>query len=130
MDLSYFLFSSTDKTWRDQNYETLLGVYHQNLCEIGRACGHTAELMTMEQLRQQLRDFGKYGVVMSAILQQVMVSDTSNIVNFDDLASEQNRPDYDASQEVEVTKFDEASLAKYRQRLGDVLDDAQRMGWI
>lgn len=117
---------------RDQHYDELLRVYHSNLVAVGRACGVPADrpLLTFAQLEQQLREFGKYGVLMAPILLQVIVSEGSQIIDMDAAAIEMSRPDYDASKEVKLVVFDEQTLAKYRERLGDVIDDAQRLGWI
>lgn len=132
LDIAYFLCSSTDKALRDQHYDELLRVYHCSLVALGRACGVPDDrpLLTFAQLEQQLREFGKYGVLMAPLLLQVMVSEGSQIVDMDAAALEMSQPDHDADKEMDLAVFDERSLAKYRERLGDVIDDAQRLGWI
>lgn len=115
---------------RDRHYNQLLGIYHTNVTAVVSACGADIEkLLPFEQLHQQLRTFGRYGVVMAPILLQVIVADSSQIVDMDAMALELSKPG-GRNKEVEISKFDEASLEMYRQRLGDVIDDALRLGWI
>lgn len=129
LDIVYFLFSSTDRSLRHQ-FDSLLRIYHENLANVVRACGSDADkLMPFAELENQLRKFGRFGVALAPMMLQVIVSDGSHVVDMDEVAQEMAKSDADRKQ-IEWGKFDPETLAKYRERLGDVIDDAKRFGWI
>lgn len=117
---------------RDPHYDQLLRTYHTNLAAVVRACGaDIAKVLPFEQLQQQLRQFGRYGVVMAPILLQVIVSDASQLANMDEMALQLSQANSaEMQKEVEIAQFDEATVLLYRKRLGDVIDDALRLGWF
>lgn len=115
---------------RDQHFDELINVYYQNLANVVRHCGCDVErLMPFAEFQSQLRKYGRYGLAMAPLLLQVIVSDSSSIVDMDEAALELSKPEAERKQ-IEFTKFSEESLAVYRQRLGDVIDDAKKFGWI
>lgn len=85
--------------------------------------------MPFAELENQLRKFGRFGVALAPMMLQVIVSDGSHVVDMDEVAQEMSKSDADRKQ-IEWGKFDPETLAKYRERLGDVFDDAKRFGWI
>lgn len=130
LDLAFFICSSTDRTLRERHLDDLLHVYHRNLSDLCRRCGSDADqLLPYVELQNQLRQFARYGVVMAPLLMQSIVSDASSIVDMDALAAELSKSVIDSST-IEFMRFDAVSLAKYRQRLSDAIEDAQRYGWI
>lgn len=130
IDLAFFICSSTDRTLRERHLDDLLHIYHRNLSAVCRTCGSDADtLFPFHELQNQLRKFARYGVVMAPLLMQSIVSDASTIVDLDALATEMSKPVIDTSK-IEFMRFDAVSLANYRQRLGDVIEDAKSYGWI
>lgn len=130
LDISYFFCSSTDKAMRDRHFDELINVYYQNLANVVRHCGSDVErLMPLAEFQNQLKTYGRYGLVMAPLLLQVIVSDPSSVVDMDEAALELSKPEAERKK-LEFTKFSEESLAVYRQRLGDVIDDAKKFGWI
>lgn len=130
LDIVYFLFSSTDKALRQQHFDGLLRIYHQNLSTVVQACGSDVErLLPFAELQKQLRQFGRYGVVMAPLLLQAIVSNAETVVDMDELAVELSKPKADQKQ-VDFVRFDPDSVAKFTKRLGDVIDDAKLYGWL
>lgn len=115
---------------RDQHYDELIKIYHHNLVNVVRACGCDAEkLLPFGQVQAQLRRYGRFGLLMAPLLLQVIVSDPSNVADMDEMAREISKDEVDG-QKVNFTNFNPESLAKYRQRLGDVIEDSLRNNWI
>lgn len=130
LDLAYFLMTSTNKQLRDKHYDHLIGIYHENLTGIVEACGSRLQRpFRLDDLHEQLRMFGKFGVAMAPLLLQVIVSDPSMISNLDEMAEAAESADAD-SELASFATFDEESTRNFRQRLGDVIDDAKRLKWI
>lgn len=115
---------------RHQHYEQLINVYYRDLVTVVQSCGSNAEkLMPFAEVERQLRSFGRFGIAMAPLLLQVIVSDASNVADMDEMAHEMSKDEVDAKK-VTFTNFNPESLARYRQRLGDVIDDGLRLGWI
>lgn len=85
--------------------------------------------MPFAELENQLRRFGRFGVALAPMMLQAILSDASHVVDMNEVAQEMAKPDADRKQ-IEWGKFDQETVAKYRERLGDVIDDAKRFGWI
>lgn len=79
--------------------------------------------LTFDDLIDQVKAVGKYGVMMAPSLLEVMVSDPKNIVNLDDVTK-------DSKTVTEFATLDESESKLYRQRLSDVIEDAVRFGWV
>lgn len=117
----------TDKKLRDQHFDHFIQLYYDNLTQTIRLCGSKPNgLFQLSDLQQQLRQFGKFGLIMAPLLMQVMVSDAKDIAKVDDMANSMGT-------DKEMTSFavlTDASREKYRQRLGDSIDDVKRWGWL
>lgn len=120
------MFISTNKSLRAEHYNNLLNVYYQNLSDhIKRLGGNPENLFTFKNLLEQLKKFGKFGVLMSTLLLQIILRESSELPDMDKLA--QNFKD-DPN-----TKFDftsDISYQIYKTRIGDVLRDAFNYGYL
>lgn len=81
-----------------------------------------AKLFPFDELKNQLKQFGKYGVLMAPILLQVIVSDSKNIVDMNSIDED--------TRDLDVATLNDVSKIIYRQRVSDVLQDANKFGWI
>lgn len=130
LDIAYFFCSSTDKALRDQHYDELLAVYYRNLVLVVQTCGSDPEkLMPFAELHEQLRRYGRFGVLMAPLLLQVIVADENSVKDMDEMSHEISKDEVDGNK-ISFTEFNAKSVATYRQRLGDVIDDCLRLGWI
>lgn len=129
LDLTYFLLTSTEKSLRDQHLMELLHVYYDALAETLKASGSDPEkLFTFEDLAQQLKQFGEYGLTMASFFHAIMVSKEDNITDVDEYTAELSNG---ITENLEFfVKLDENSRPPFVKRLGDVIDDALRLGWI
>lgn len=122
LDLSYYLLTSTTKELRAR-YEELLKVYYDSMSTLITKLGSDPKkLFPFDELKRQMKQFGVYGVIMTPILLQVIVSDSKNIVDMNSI---------DENTEVlDIATIDDSSKIKFRERVSDALQDAMRLGWI
>lgn len=76
LDLVHFIFSCTDEV-RTKHYDELLNTYHQSLKDLlDRLGGDTMTQFPFTALLRQLKQFGKFGIVMASII--IPASSTKN----------------------------------------------------
>lgn len=122
LDLSYYLLTSTTKELRVR-YEDLIKVYYDSMSELITKLGSDPKkLFPFAELKQQLKKFGVYGVIMAPILLQVIVSDSKNIVDMDNIDGD--------TKDLDVVTFDDSSKITYRERVSGALQDAIKFEWI
>lgn len=126
LDLLYYMFISTNKSLRAENYNKLLKVYYQNLSDhIKRLGGNPDNLFTFQNLLQQLKKFGKFGVLFSTLLLQIILRESSELPDMDQMAQ--------SLKDDVNTKFDfssDKSYQVYKTRISDVLRDAFDYGYL
>jgi len=123
MDICYYLMSSTNKAIRERTDE-LLAVYHNSLSDfMDRLGSDVNKWFTFNDLIDQLKAVGMYGVLMAPMLLQIMVSDSKNIIDLDSISKE--KPEI-----TDIAILDERTTKEFKQRLSDVIQDAIRMGWV
>lgn len=116
--------SSTAKPLRDKHFDEFLQIYYTNLANTLRACGSDPEsLFTFENLQEELKKFGHYGLTMAPMLLSIIVNDASNIVQMDDFADNLN-------ESKTMAKFDKKSEEIYVSRVTDVITDGKAYGWL
>lgn len=126
-DLTTYLFSSTVKALRDAHLDEFLRVYYANLAAIVRATGCDPDVVFPEaELHRQLAKFGNIGVMIAPILMPVMVADTADLSNLDDMA-ETISAGNDAGH---IAHLSECTTPEYVQRMQGVLSDARQRGWF
>ena len=68
-DLVYFIFSSTDYELRAKHYDQLLKIYHESLKQLlDRLGGDTESQFPFTVFQQELKKFGKFGIVMASMV--------------------------------------------------------------
>lgn len=128
VDLTYFLFSATVKSLRDEHLTDFLQIYYSNLAGIIRATGSDPDLLFPEpELHQQLRQFGKYGVMMAPIVIPVNIAVASEISNIKELTETMANGKNGAGL---LTNLNESKTKQFAQRMEDVLADARQYGWL
>lgn len=82
--------------------------------------------LTFDDLVEQLKSVGKYGVIMAAMALQVLVSDPKNVIDMDHLTTDTK----DTNDAIEFATLDESTAFSFKGRLSDVIKDAVRFGWL
>lgn len=128
MDLSYFIFSVTEKPLRDAHLNEFLQIYYTNLANTIRATGGDPDVMFPEaEFKHHLRQFGIFGVMMSPLLIPVILADSSEITNLEDIAETMSNGTVDSPRMFNLSEHKEK---QYVQRMKDVLADARLYGWL
>lgn len=114
---------------RDTHLDEFLSIYYSNLVRFVRATGSDPDVLFPEaELQRQLRQFGIYGVLMAPVVISVLLADSSEVSNMEEIAEA-----VCAKSKNEVGAFVKLSDSKAKafcQRMKDVLADARQYGWL
>lgn len=128
LDLTYFLFISTDKSLRDQYWYQLLGIYYDALCSIIQKAGYDGrELFPFEELLRQLKHFGKYGLILSLMLVPFMQVPSNEIIDFDDSMKAMKE---NGKADVEMLALLKPRGEGTETRMADIFRDGRKFGMI
>lgn len=97
-DIFHNIFHSTDKEFRDKEYENVLKLYYEMLAKTVRLLGSDPDkLFTFENLKDELKRFGNYLLIMSPLwisTTQVNPSEMTGMDEmFDETGESENTPD-------------------------------------
>lgn len=129
LDLMYFLFTASTKTFRDKHYETLLNIYHQSLSEFLRRLGSDPEkLFPRKALDEQLQKFGRFGLLMAVMILPVITTKSEDVPDLEEMA-EKMESGADLSAEVDNFRS-ESTEAVYREKMVGCCRDMVQLGYI
>lgn len=129
VDLTYYLFSSIGKSLRDAHLDEFLQIYYTNLAQTVRVSGSDPdELFPKSELQRQLRQFGKFEVAFAPLMIPLILADSSEIANLDELSVAMS-DDGEYAQEL-MANLNKAKEGEFAQRMKDALSDGRQYGWI
>lgn len=129
LDLMYFLFTASTKAFRDAHYEDLLQLYHDTLSTFLRRLGSDPEvLFPRSALDDQLVRFGRFGLLMAAMLLPIITTKSEDIPDLDGMA-EKLENGFDVSSEINNFKS-EGTQDIYREKMAGCCRDMVRLGYI
>lgn len=127
LDLLYNIFSSTDKSFRDQHYEKILQTYYSSLSDTIRKLGSDPDkLYTYENFENQLRKFGRIALLYAPMLIGVLLAgpnDVSNLDEYSELIDKDNNIDL-------LKPFEGEKQLKYSSLINDLVTDLVNYGYI
>lgn len=127
LDLLYNIFSSTDKQFRKDHYETLLKAYHSSLSEMIKNLGSDPrKLYTFENMESQMRKFGEFALLCGPMIIQLRVAAAKDVGNLDDyseLVEKGEEPDL-------INEFSEDTLKEYSTLINDLVTDLVNYGYV
>lgn len=117
MDISYFMYTSTEQSLRDNYYDELIQEYYNSLANALQKLGSDVnKLFTFCDLQDQLRQFARFSLIMAPMAIPFVVAKPQNVCNFDEMSeSTEHRTDYDG--------FVEGNDPVYQKRMADVIKD-------
>ena len=126
IDLITNLFTSTDKSLRDKEYDNLIKLYYESLSKTVKLLGSEPnELFTFENLQNELKRCGIYALILSPFSIQTSQADSSQITSFDEMSEKSAKGEvYEF-----ITGLSEKGYLEYQRRLNDVFDDIDRLGY-
>lgn len=127
LDLFYFIFTVTDKQFRQQNYQNILETYYNSLSQtIVKFGSNPQKLYTFENLQSQLRKFGAYAVLFASMIIQVRVANATHFTDLDEFAE-----CIDRDENVNIIKgYDDETLAEYTIQINDFFTDLDSYGYL
>lgn len=121
-DLTYYLYSSTEKTLRDNHFGDCLRVYHESLSlQLQRLGGNVDKQFSFDDLQNQMKSFGIYGLILAPMLIQIVTVKAENLPDMDELTDE-NLKDFDF--------MANGSPEAYSVRVRDVIRDFVGRGFF
>ncbi|KAK4875663.1 hypothetical protein RN001_012085 [Aquatica leii] len=122
LDLSYFIFTSTDKRTRDKYYDKLLKEYYDSFSSFLKEFGGDPDKQfSFDTLKSHMKQYGIYGLIWSIMILFVCTSDGDDI------------PDIQASSNVDdviaMENHNTKHLQLYNSRIRDVITDVERLGF-
>lgn len=126
LDLLY-LFGLTDKALRDKHYEQLLRTYHSALSRtISRLGSDPDTLFTFDDLQSELRRCGEFALFCSAMILQVRLADSADVIDLDSYAAAMV-----SGEAVQlVNKFSDEVQAVYDDWLNGAVADLVDFGYV
>lgn len=122
LDFVHFVFACTDGILRSSHYDELVNTYHRSLKDLlDNLGGNTESQFSLKALYQQLKKFGKFGIIYSTLIIP-MASVRNEVLQKSDLASEVTTND--GSNQLQsllkqLSKGDDNSKVRMRAALVD-----------
>lgn len=129
IDLVYFLFICTVHDFRMKHWDELINIYHRSVKEIVEYVG--GDIMSqfpITALLRQLKKFGKFGVVMGAMIMPMLQVKNEDLVDMDYMAEKMKDID-PASMEEMHKKFEEQTSGSI-SRMREIIEDAIQYGYL
>lgn len=123
------MYTSTHKELRDKHYETMIRTYYNALANTIRQAGSDPDtLFTYENLKGQLKRFGKFALLIAPMLLQVITADPKDIPDMDEIAEEMAK-DKDSDKINFEVLTDKKTQNSYNVRVRDVIIDVINNGY-
>lgn len=130
LDIVYFLFASTDAELRAKHLDELLSIYHRSLKDLlDHLGGDTMTQFPFTALLRQLKKFGKFGIIMAAIIIPLITKPNEEIPDMDFMADNMNT-DNEEMKEAMMKSFLSNDESRFTGRMKGVLHDAIRYGYL
>lgn len=127
MDLQCNIFACTDKTLRDEHFTKLLETYYSSLSQIVRRLGSDPEqLFTFDDLLQEMRRCGEYGLLIGTLSARFTTAKVENIRDIDEYSDA-----IASGEDIDLfSMFDDETLAVYSKRVNDIVGDLDAYGYL
>lgn len=123
-DLLYMIFSSTDKSFRDQHYHTLIDTYYSTLSDTIRKLGSDPnQLYTFDQFQMQLRKFGDFTLLCAPIIISLRLAKAK-------VGSNQNDGIDDEPSAHITNEYNQQSQMQYDRMINELVEDLANYGYI
>ncbi|XP_031621483.1 uncharacterized protein LOC116339629 [Contarinia nasturtii] len=119
IDLITNIFTTTDKTMRDKEYDNFLRIYYESFSNTVKLLGSNPnELFTFDDLQSELKRCGVYTLLLLPIAIQVSQADERELTDRSD-----------ANAKGIVGQLSERGQQEYERRLNGVFEDVIRFGY-
>ncbi|CRK94159.1 CLUMA_CG007678, isoform A [Clunio marinus] len=130
LDLVHFIFSCTDAELRAKHYDELLNIYHRSLKDLlDHLGGDTMTQFPFTAFLRQLRQYGKFGLVMASFMVPMLLVKNEDLPDMDFMSEKMKDPD-PALMEDLMKQFLAYTEALYKPRMRALISDASRYGYL
>ncbi|KAG5676169.1 hypothetical protein PVAND_006018 [Polypedilum vanderplanki] len=132
IDLVYFFFICTDSALRLKHFDELLGVYHSSLKELlDHLGGDTVTQFPFTALLRHLKKFGKFGVIMAAMVVPMLQMKNTELMDMDFMAEKMKEADPVVMEEM-IKQYMEKNQTSTTSvnRLREAAIDAVKYGYL
>ncbi|XP_053690784.1 uncharacterized protein LOC128739330 [Sabethes cyaneus] len=128
LDLSQFMFISTNAELRGVKYEPLIRAHYQSLCAYLKRLGSNPERLYPADIYQgQWNKYGRFGMIMGLIQVPMMCTSPEDLPDMDEFIEKADAGDADVSFQFAAKG---ESLKLYQSRIRGMLRDAARFGYL
>jgi hypothetical protein len=114
---------------RAKHYDELLNIYHRSLKEtLDHLGGDTMTQFPFTAFLRQLKQFGKFGVIMASFMIPMLTTSNDQLPDMDFMAENMTNPDPAVMEEM-MKSFMQGSQGA-NERIREVLLDAIRYGYL
>lgn len=128
IDFLYIIFTSTEKSLRDKEYQNLLKLYYDSFSRTVKLLGSDPEkLFSYADLLDELKIFGVYTLMLVPLILQISQADPSEIPNFDEQC---DKAAEDGGGISVVNDLSGNAQLEYERRLNEVFEDIINLGYF
>uniref|UniRef100_A0A4Y0BFG2 CHK kinase-like domain-containing protein n=1 Tax=Anopheles funestus TaxID=62324 RepID=A0A4Y0BFG2_ANOFN len=127
-DIVYFIFCCTDEEFRRKYYHEMIDIYYRSLSTMLAKLQHdVSELFPRSALDEQLRVFGRYGILMGMFLVPMMCTKNEELPDIEAMAQKMA-----TTQQLNESFFKttESNQDTYATRMRAVVKDCIRYGYF
>lgn len=123
VDLSFFIYSCTSQSLREEHYDSLLKAYHESATNIINDLGADAEkVMSWHDLQDELKEFARFGCGMGIESLPMTLIEDDEVADLDEITENSVLTDV-----WNIKPFKEPAK---RQRIADMFKHAIDQGYI
>ncbi|XP_066992696.2 uncharacterized protein [Anabrus simplex] len=122
MDLTYFLYSSSQNEVRASHLDEVLKMYHTQLCETLAALGFNSDVLSFQDLKNEMKRVALYGLYAATTILAVVVADAEEAPDMAELTEE------DLSNEETSPWEKTLNNPRFREALQQMLPHFDKMG--
>lgn len=127
LDLSYFIFTCTDKKLREKHFDDMLKLYHNAMRDLLKGFSlDVDDFLTLPELHQQMRLFSLFGIHMTIGVTHLMLSDQEEIPDFQNMKIN----DDDLEETMKAFVYVSKNESRYMERIRGVILDAVERDYL
>uniref|UniRef100_A0A182K9B0 CHK kinase-like domain-containing protein n=1 Tax=Anopheles christyi TaxID=43041 RepID=A0A182K9B0_9DIPT len=132
LDLVYFIFNCTDEELRAHGYQRLLSIYYHSLSEhLHNLGGDVERQYPRSAFRDQLKKFGRYGLMMSMMVLPIICTPNDELPDTDKAMEGFMNELNDGKTDVQLSYgTTEKAAIRYQKRMSGCIRDTIRYGYI
>lgn len=122
-DLIYNIFTSTDKAFRDKEFNNLIDLYYKSLSETVKLLGSNPEkLFTLDNLKDELKRCGNFALIIAPTVLHVSQGDPNDVANKNEMIESDDGFQL-------VTGLSDERQKEFGRRVNEMMEDIVQLGF-